>query len=66
MEFISKLFFICSGWTPLLKAIWARKEKLVDLLIQNGADVNHELRSGQRWSGNVKIADMVIKYERNI
>lgn len=38
------------GWTPLLKAVWARHISLVNLLVQNGADVNHQLRSGQGWS----------------
>lgn len=72
---IQRYFFFCSGWTPLLKAIWAHNEeyvffyidyrcdefkfifhilfRVVDLLIQNGADVNHHLQSGQGWSGNV-------------
>lgn len=61
-------FYQYAGWTPLLKAIWARKEKLVELLLQNGADVNHELKSGQGWfglyisaeSGLKNIADMLI------
>lgn len=34
----------------MLRAIWARKDRLVELLIENGADVNKELRIGQRWS----------------
>lgn len=38
-----------SGWTPLLKAVWRRRDKMVDFLIRNGADVNCKLRSGQRW-----------------
>lgn len=39
-----------SGWTPLLKAVWARKEKMVQLLIEKGANVTQELRAGQHWS----------------
>lgn len=42
--------YFCLGWTPLMRAVWQRKEKLVQLLLENGAHVNHELRSGQRWS----------------
>lgn len=54
-------FYQLVGWTPLLKAIWARKEKLVDLLIRNGADVNQEIKSGQGWFGLYITAESGLK-----
>lgn len=58
----------------MLKAIWARNKKLAELLIENGADVNRELRSGQGWSplylaaesGLEDIAKMLIDNGANV
>lgn len=36
------------GWTPLMSAVSAGREEAVNLLLENGADVNAKNSSGQR------------------
>lgn len=56
-----------SGWTALMFAINNRSAKIVDVLIENGADVNIESLSGitpikfARMVGNQKIVSLLIK-----